>query len=356
VRQEAVNFCRWAGACGLVRAEVARRLGVGERTLRHWEAADRAGQLQARPRGRPVGRSGRDDRQQVVDFLDVVGPGVGLPTLQAVFQPLPRAELADLLGRYRRVWVRRYRRQTEVLHWQRVGAVWALDFAAPPAPVDGLYPFVLAVRDLASGQQLLWQPVGDATAATACAALTRLLVQHGAPLVLKLDNGSAIRAVETQRLLGVWKVTSLYSPVCRPAYNGAIEAGIGSLKSRTDEQAARQGRAGAWSWDDLEAARLRGNELSRPRGAHGPTPDQLWSARPVLADEEREGFLATLARQQEELGLAPGAAQEDELTEREEARRRREAIRRTLVAHGILCVTRRSIPLPITLRKVAKIT
>jgi hypothetical protein len=28
-----------------------------------------------------------------------------------------------------------------------------------PSPIDGLYPYPLAVRDLASGQQLLWQPV-----------------------------------------------------------------------------------------------------------------------------------------------------------------------------------------------------
>ena len=42
------------------------------------------------------------------------------------------------------------------------GTVWAVDFAQAPQPIDGVYPYLLAVRDLASSKQLLWLPVEHA--------------------------------------------------------------------------------------------------------------------------------------------------------------------------------------------------
>jgi hypothetical protein len=40
-------------------------------------------------------------------------------------------------------------------------------------------------------------------------------------------------------------VRSLFSPLRRPSYHGAIEAGISSLSSRTEQRARRRGFAGA---------------------------------------------------------------------------------------------------------------
>ena len=42
-------------------------------------------------------------------------------------------------------------RLLRVLHWHQPGAVWAMDHADPPRPIDGRWPHILAVRDLASG-------------------------------------------------------------------------------------------------------------------------------------------------------------------------------------------------------------
>jgi hypothetical protein len=39
----------------------------------------------------------------------------------------------------------------EKLVWHLPGRVWAIDHAKPPTPVDGIYPAMFAVRDLASG-------------------------------------------------------------------------------------------------------------------------------------------------------------------------------------------------------------
>ena len=295
VRQEVVAFRRWVAARGLDRIDCATCLGVAARTLRGWEARWQQDGLAVHFRGRPVVRSERGQRTAVLGLLESVGPGVGLAVLQGQFPGLARAELHDLLGRYRRVWVRRHHRALHVLHWQRAGAVWAMDYARPPLPLEEGFTDLLAVRDLASGLQLLWLPVAEATAAATCAALLWLFACYGAPLVLKMDNGSPFVAAAVQELLAQWQVVALYSPPGLPAYNGAIEAGIGALKGRTHYQAARQGHPGEWTCADAEAARQQGNELGRPWGAHRATPAACWAGRVPLTAAERRTFGATVA-------------------------------------------------------------
>jgi transposase InsO family protein len=413
VRQQGAAFRQWVAGPGLTRQENAAWLGISARTLRDWEQRGRGGATMVPALGRPVPRSELAARQAVLELLAGVGPGVGLAVLAGQFPEMPRAELADLLRRYRHVWVGRHAQGLHVLHWQQAGAVWAIDYARPPLPLEEGYTDLLAVRDLASGMQLLWLPVTEATAATATAALLSLFMLYGAPLVLKLDNGSPFVAGVTRELVAQWRVIPLYSPPGRPQYNGAIEAGIGALKARTHDQAVRQGRPGEWTLADAETARQQANTLGRPWGARGPTPAERWANRQAVALEEREAFAASVARLEEEAGCipesapagheaaaapglvsravaesatavgppaeAPGGAVTEvrapgqEATSgphpavpsgaqgdgsaskraaREWAARQRQAIRRALVAHGYLLFTRRRIPLPIKKKKV----
>jgi Integrase core domain len=407
VHRDVVDFCAWAADLGLTRQQATARLGLAARTVRAW-AAGPVADGPAIARGRAVLRAPREQRAQVLELLDSVGPGLGLPSLQAHFAAMPRAELRDLLRRYRHVWIHRHRQALHVLHWHQPGRVWAIDFADPPLPLEEGWADLLAVRDLASGQQLLWLPVAAATAAETVAALQMLFTIYGAPLVLKMDNGSPFVAAATQALLAAWQVMPLFSPPGWPAYNGAIEAGIGALKARTHAQAACHGHPEVWTDADLEAARATANELGRPRGAQGPTPAQFWSQRRPVATAERAAFRATVVRLEEEGPTAaaapaqaaslspaesppaaaappPGAASsppakpdQAELpaaavreaavgsprdkpssegrSVADAATIRREAIRCALVAHGYLTFTRRRIPLPIKKKKAAKIT
>jgi transposase InsO family protein len=307
VRLEAVAFRHWVAARGLNRIESAACLGLSVRTLREWEDASAPVSLALALRGRPVVRSERAQRTEVLGLLESVGPGVGLAVLAGQFPEMPRAELADLLRRYRRVWQRRHPQALHVLHWQRPGAVWAMDYAQPPLPLEEGFTDLLAVRDLASGQQLLWLPVAEATAAATVAALVWLFSLYGAPLVLKMDNGSPFVAAAARALLAQWQVLPLYSPPGLPQYNGAIEAGIGALKGRTHYQAARGGHPGQWTLADAEAARQEANTLGRPWGAHAPTPAERWAARQRLTAAERSVFAATVARLTEEAASSASA-------------------------------------------------
>ena len=185
---------------------------------------------------------------------------------------------------------RRHQQPLHVLNWTTPGTVWAVDFAEAPNGIDGVGAYLLAVRDLASGRQLLWQPLRQATAAAAAEALAGLLMVLGPPLVLKSDNGSAFGAPAVATLLHNFGVLTLFSPPHTPSYNGAIEAGIGSLKARTAAHAARHDRPGCWTWDDVAAARLEANATARPRGLTGPTPDEAWAAHASIPTDERISF------------------------------------------------------------------
>jgi len=355
VRLQALDFRQFAAEQGLTRSAAAAWLGISERTLRQWECEWRRDGLGAERRGRPLRRSGRDQRQAVLAWLDDVGPGIGLPSVQAHFPELPRAELQDLLRRYRQVWQAQQERYQHVLHWQQPGTVWAMDFSEAPAPIDGRSPYLLAMRDLASGQQLLWEPVAATTAEETIRALTLLWTIHGAPLILKSDNGSAFRAADTQRLLQRWGVVPLFSPPGRPAYNGACEASIGALKQRTAYQATRAGRPGLWTSADVATARQQANELARPWGAQGPCPEQVWSSRRPVSQGDRQSFQTTVQYLEQEQRQAGGIPVGAILDHYQQATVNREAIRRALVAHGLLVFTRRRIPTPIPRRKVTKI-
>jgi transposase InsO family protein len=230
-------------------------------------------------------------RNQVFRFLhEVTGPAVGLPALRPLFAQVPRCILADLLRRYRRVWRRRYRRKGYRLTWHVPGAVWAMDFSEAPHPIDGVYEYLFAVRDLASHYQIAWTPVPDLRAETVLPLLWQLFPEHGPPLVLKSDNGSAFIAELLTDLMANQQVAQLFSPARRPQYNGALERSNGTLKTYTGLHAIREGHPLRWTSDDVEHARQLANTISRPWGHRGPTPAESWQAREPIDADRRQAF------------------------------------------------------------------
>jgi transposase InsO family protein len=356
VRDRAAAFRRFAGDQGWTLQESAQALGLLPRTLRQWYRDVTEGPPRALPLGRPTARSALDVRRQVLDFLQQEGPMTSVATLWDTFPDLTRAELTDLLRRYRRALRRRYPDVVHVLDWQPPGAVWAMDFAEAPAAIEQRYPYLFAVRDLASGRQLLWQPVEATTATVAQRALGSLVAEHGRPLVLKSDNGSAFIAETSQAYLEQAGVFCLFSPPGLPSYNGSCEAGIGSLKSRTEVHAARHGRPGQWTWDDVAYAHLQANACARPHGLRGPSADALWAQRRPLAEEERRAFAATVERHRAEACAERNLAAAALAEHAQRSGVDRIALRRALVEHGYLLFSRRRIPTPVWSRKVARVS
>jgi len=341
VRRRAADFAARLSDDGATRRQAASCLDLSPHTLRSWKRRDPGNA--PLPRGRPCSFSPPERRREVAEVLRELGPHAGLPRLRRSFPDVARGELAELQAIERRR--RRERRAVHArqLRWQRAGAVWAMDYAEPPTPIDGVYRALFSVRDLASGKQLAWLPVPEATAEHAAAALESLSLQHGPPLVLKCDNGSPFIAERTQNLLAAWGVVVLFSPPYTPRYNGACEAGIGGLKARTHHLAARRGRPGRWSTEDVEAARRLADEVQYPRRLRGRTADEVWQQRAPLTDEERRRFRDAVDDRRQAIRNQRGIPLHEVLDRARQASLDRRAVRRTLVALGYLLFLRSAI-------------
>lgn len=339
--------------------EVAWRLQVPERTLRHWLAGQ--GGEPPKDRGRPMARLAPDTRRQVIAAI-MLGGGEActLQSLQEAFPAVARRELDDLLRRFRHLWRRNAKRLVYVLCWRRPGAVWATDHTDPPAPIDGRYPHILNVRDLASGCTLLSLPVTGETAAETSRALEALVVEHGAPLVLKSDNHGAFTGDETVAFCRRHGITQLLNPPYTPSYNGACEAGHGAIKTRAHHFAARRGQPGHWSCDDIESARLQANRDSRQPGPYGQDAETRWRCRLHPDERERATFTRLVERytattiQEWQCHAQPATGRQT--TTPPPSSIRRVAIARALSATGLLTYHRRRISPPGTHRIPANIS
>jgi transposase InsO family protein len=309
-------------------------------------------------RGRPVLRPALAVRQDVLVQLAESGPGISVARLRAAFPHVPRAELVDLRGRYRRLCRQRGRGRMARLTWMQAGVVWAADFAWPPEVIEGRYPRLLSVRDLASGMQLAWRPVTGESAEETCGVLTGLFGEHGAPLVLKMDNGPAFRSEELERMLSPQGVAVLYSPAYTPSYNGSVEAGVGAMKGRTEMRAWLRGVSGSWTWEDTEAARQESKTVCVGRRESSPTRAQVWESRPRLDEEARAALRAEVLRQQPKRVSSEVAAKAEASggSVLDKGCPWRVVLRRALVALGYLVLSWRRIPLQVKTKKTDNIT
>jgi len=145
-------------------------------------------------------------------------------------------------------------------------------------------------------------------------------------------------------LLARWRVWALFSPPRLPRYNGSCEAGIGSMKTRTHHQAARQGRPDQWTCDDAEAARLEANRTARPWGPCGQTPEEVWHGRQPVGAQERAAFAATVRGLERQARREQGYPPQAPLGHRARAAVSRSALVRALTEHGLLRLTARDVP------------
>ena len=213
--------------------------------------------------------------------------------------------------------------------WRHVGRVWALDWSVPPQPIDGIYRWIVHVRDLASHHHLAALPVRRVTGVVVRDLLRALSVPAVAPLVLKLDNGAACRSRELRAWADRVGTTLLYSPSRCPRYNGSIEASVGAIATRAHHMAAAAGHPGLWTTDDVEAARVEANMTSHRRDGYTQTARDWWTRARVITRTERHRFLRAYQQQLAHLRPAPAHVQ------------RRLAIVRTLDVLGYVSIKRR---------------
>jgi transposase InsO family protein len=359
VWRSSLKMVRWLSRRGHPEEEAARRIGLSPRTVRSWSGRWEEDHLKPRPRGRPTESVDKEIGNAIFSFFLDFGVDVPVEVLEYEFPHVARAELRE---RKRRMVDAFYRRKgffTYTLRWTKTGSVWAADFSRPPLPVDGLFPRILAVRDLSSQYQLETLPAPAEDAETARGVIEALIRQHGPPLVFKTDNGSAFRAKIVRDLLEEHGVIPLFSPPYTPRFNGSIESGFSRVKVHAHYRSARYDRAGRWTCGDVAAARERGNWLSRPRGPYQPSPQEGWANRGRISDRLRDRLHRAYKAAVEELTL--NAIKEKGIlplfgpSPSERAAIERNAVAQALVECDLLCVRRKRFTPPKSFRIPARI-
>ena len=212
---------------------LCRVVGVPYGSFRRWKARLAQG---APARGRPGPKKvvplSLVELRGAVDGLDhgsqrSRGTGALCRHYQA---QISRRELAALITTARRALAAQ--RQAACCHvtWHVPGLVWAVDdteLARSPHQSLRLHQ----VQDLASrykfrpwvGERILGE--------TVAARLEQLFLQHGAPLVLKRDNGGNLNQTTVDEILARYWVVPLNSPRQYPPYNGGMERAVRELKA-----------------------------------------------------------------------------------------------------------------------------
>lgn len=134
----------------------------------------------------------------------------------------------NLLVRHHRDELNRQKRNDLTrIEWEQKasGTVWAMD---PAQMKDRCYNLV---TDLPSRFRFELTTKSELPAHSIAGQLTTLFEHHGAPLILKRDNGSNLCAADVNDVLDAFGVIALNSPLHYPRFNGSIERAQRELKA-----------------------------------------------------------------------------------------------------------------------------
>lgn len=206
-------------------------------------------------------------------------PKASIAALRRQVVGLPRNTVTAYVRRWRRVHERRKRHRRQRTTWLIPGAVWAIDGTWLDWRVSGAGRRALIVVELHGRQTMSLRSVPGERASAAMRVLEDLIGRHGAPLVLKLDNGKAFTAKCFAEFCGRHGITLMHSPVRCPSWNGTCEVSGRWAKGRAMTAARRRGADGELTQQDLDAAVTCSGPL--------PPVDDALRARFRLAYEEQ---------------------------------------------------------------------
>jgi transposase InsO family protein len=325
----------------------AARLWLKAATLQAWFRRWVGKRWRCARRGRPVRRGTDAERAGAWQRIEYVGPFLSAEELWRCCPTISRREARRILTDYRLGYRRAHARIEHRLIWRRPGVVWSVDFTQAPCEVAGVGHSIMVVRDVAGKEALAVCVVSGERADEALRVLAVLFARHGAPLVLKMDNGSAFIAEALQAFLRHHGVVPLYSPPYTPEYNGTCEAGNTWVKIDAQWSAIRHDRAGAWAEADLQHALQRSLARAALRERSSPLD------RRPLPPEARVVFQRELAGQRAAWQARLGMPDHETLRRLDKAKLDRKAVPAALEKLQYLTVTRRRVTPPIR-RKITR--
>jgi hypothetical protein len=218
---------------GLKARQLGLRLGVPRSTWQRWQTRAKKGDPLLRKSGPkklgplPLAQVGFEIASLRHRMKRTQGTGA---LYQQHRHGISRRELAGKVQEERQRQSRSKRGRQQQLRWKQANLVWAIDATEYGRDGQGQRLWVHAVKDLASRYQMEPLTALESIGVAVAHHLEKLFLQHGAPLLLKRDNGSVFNHHVVNEVLARWGVIPLNSPAYYAPYNGAIEQGIRELK------------------------------------------------------------------------------------------------------------------------------
>lgn len=266
----------------------------------------------------------------------------GLPGLYVEYRDqISRRALQALNSEVRREVFREKADALMRIEWKAPRLIWAID----DLRVKGLGVQWNQVQDMGSRYKFLpgvtvgrRGPMGGQDVA---ARLVRLFAGHGAPLVLKRDNGGNLNHEAVEEVLAAYGVIPLNSPTYYPRYNGGIEVGQREVRACLKERVELQAEwARAWAEGVVQDL----NHRSRPC-LNGKTACQVFELGKVASEkydaDKRKEVRDEIAAQEEVIRSEMQAT-----GQRAEQTARRLAIETWLRDHDMIVVTQPQYVLP----------
>jgi len=333
---------------------LCRVVGVPYGSFRRWKARLAQGApARSRPGPKKVVPLSLEELRGAVDGLDHGGQrSRGATALYRQYQTqISRRELAILIATVRRALAQQHQAALCHITWQVPGLVWSLDdteLARSPHQVLRLHQ----VQELASrykfrpwvGERILGETVAE--------HLEQLFRQHGAPLVLKRDNGGNLNQHAVDVVLARYWVVPLNSPRQYPPYNGGMERAVRELKAPLREKLRASGplpAAEVQHWAELLAHDLN----------HRPRRSLQGQVACRVFQDARLALQAYTLRKRREVFDAINALtwtlmQAQEVCTQDEADMiRRVAVQAWLQQHQVITITRNNRVLPVFLQNIA---
>lgn len=245
-------------------------VGVPRSSYNRWKSRDAARSALVRPPG---------PRKMVVADISAITRDVARLShgahrtagVAAVFgryrEVISRRDLQALINSERIRQVAERREGYDEVHWQGAGIVWAMDDTVHnERDSQDKELYIHHVRDIGAHYSLAPMAGTDhAPAMEVAAHLHALCNRYGAPLFLKRDNAGNLNTPDVDEVLALFCVIPFNSPVCLPAYNGAMERSQSTLKAELTRQLAPAGKWGASTAEPF--VRTAANEIN-----HMPLP------------------------------------------------------------------------------------
>lgn len=324
--------------------EFSRATELGWSRLMRWHRRARFGErLYQRPgpKKRPL-ENQAGLRQRIRGLRHGPCRSRGLPGLYAEYrEQISRRDLRAL-SREVRLEINREKAAAQMrIEWKAPRLIWAID----DLQLKGLGVQWNQVQDMGSRYKFMpgigMGNRGPMKGYAVAERLAGLFEGHGAPLVLKRDNGSNLNHGAVNEVLDAYGVIALNSPVYYPRYNGSIEAGQREVRACLKERRALQA-AWAWAWGEGVVQDL--NHRSRPC-LEGRTACQVFELGKEVSeqydDNKRKEVRDEIAALTEDIR---GEIQEN--GQRAERTARRLAIETWLRDHGMIVITQPQTVLP----------